>query len=98
MSLRSRLQAFRRAGVVPQAPALDPASPALDHASPALDPNTLTPKATAQPSDRAMIPPRLVLAVFLVLLAIAPQFLPPFYVTLLNYIGLYALVALGLVL
>ncbi|WP_230411928.1 branched-chain amino acid ABC transporter ATP-binding protein/permease [Denitromonas iodatirespirans] len=28
----------------------------------------------------------------------APQFLPEFYVTLLNYIGLYAMVALGLVL
>src|SRR5690606_18196630 len=27
-----------------------------------------------------------------------PLFLPPFYITLLNYIGLYAMVALGLVL
>ncbi|NMG67585.1 metal-dependent hydrolase, partial [Azoarcus indigens] len=42
--------------------------------------------------------PRYFLFGFLALLAIAPQFLPPFYVTLLNYIGLYALVALGLVL
>ena len=38
------------------------------------------------------------LLVFVGLLAIAPLVLPEFYVTLLNYIGLYALVALGLVL
>jgi branched-chain amino acid transport system permease protein len=44
------------------------------------------------------IPPRLVLGVFLALLAAAPLMLSPFYVTLLNYIGMYALVALGLVL
>jgi branched-chain amino acid transport system permease protein len=42
--------------------------------------------------------PRHVLIVFLALLALAPGVLPPFYVTLLDYIGLYALVALGLVL
>ncbi len=36
--------------------------------------------------------------VLLALLAAAPLVLPAFYVTLLNYIGLYALVALGLVL
>jgi branched-chain amino acid transport system permease protein len=41
---------------------------------------------------------RLIVAVFVVLLALAPLALPEFYVTLLNYIGLYALVALGLVL
>jgi branched-chain amino acid transport system permease protein len=41
---------------------------------------------------------RLVLAVFLVLLGLGPLGLSEFYVTLLNYIGLYALVALGLVL
>jgi branched-chain amino acid transport system permease protein len=34
----------------------------------------------------------------LALLLVAPLVLPPFYVTLLNYIGLYAMVALGLVL
>ncbi|MDB6000327.1 MAG: putative branched-chain amino acid transport system protein, partial [Rhizobacter sp.] len=39
-----------------------------------------------------------VLGVFLLVLAIAPLLLPPFYLTLLNYIGLYSLVALGLVL
>lgn len=39
-----------------------------------------------------------VLAAFGALLALAPAFLPEFYVTLLNYIGLYAIVALGLVL
>jgi branched-chain amino acid transport system permease protein len=41
---------------------------------------------------------RMIVAVFVVLLALAPLALPEFYVTLLNYIGLYALVALGLVL
>ena len=41
--------------------------------------------------------PRIILFVFLALLALGPLALPPFYVTLLNYIGLYALVALGLV-
>ena len=35
---------------------------------------------------------------FIVLLALAPSLLSEFYVTLLNYIGLYAIVALGLVL
>jgi len=37
-------------------------------------------------------------AAFTVLLALGPFALPEFYITLLNYIGLYALVALGLVL
>ncbi|NMG01204.1 branched-chain amino acid ABC transporter ATP-binding protein/permease [Aromatoleum toluolicum] len=41
---------------------------------------------------------RSVLGIFLALLLVAPLVMPPFYVTLLNYIGLYALVALGLVL
>jgi ABC-type branched-subunit amino acid transport system ATPase component/ABC-type branched-subunit amino acid transport system permease subunit len=41
---------------------------------------------------------RRVLALFLCLVALAPLVLPEFYVTLLNYIGLSALVALGLVL
>ncbi len=44
-----------------------------------------------------MSPRRLLLA-FLVLLALAPLVLPEFTITLLNYIGLYSLVALGLVL
>lgn len=38
------------------------------------------------------------LAIFIALLAIAPSLLPEFSVTLLNYIGLYAVVAVGLVL
>ncbi|UCV17168.1 branched-chain amino acid ABC transporter ATP-binding protein/permease [Quatrionicoccus australiensis] len=38
------------------------------------------------------------LAIFIVLLGIAPQVLPEFHVTLLNYIGLYAVVVVGLVL
>jgi branched-chain amino acid transport system permease protein len=42
--------------------------------------------------------PRHILYAFLALLVLAPLALPPFYVTLLNYIGLYAMVALGLVL
>ena len=39
-----------------------------------------------------------VLAGFLAALAVGPLVLPEFYVTLLNYIGLYSIVALGLVL
>lgn len=39
----------------------------------------------------------LLLLLFIAALAIAPLLLPEFYVTLLNYIGLYAIVALGLV-
>lgn len=41
---------------------------------------------------------RWVLGVFLLLMLLSPWLLPPFYLTLLNYIGLYALAALGLVL
>ncbi|CAM5346844.1 branched-chain amino acid ABC transporter ATP-binding protein/permease [Thauera mechernichensis] len=41
---------------------------------------------------------RLVLGAFLALLLMVPAILSPYYVTLLNYIGLYAMVALGLVL
>ncbi len=42
--------------------------------------------------------PRRILIAFFVALALAPLALPEFTITLLNYIGLYALVALGLVL
>ena len=55
------------------------------------------PRATPA-ARRGMLAPRLLLGAFLAVLALAPQFLSPFYVTLLNYIGLYAMVALGLVL
>jgi len=41
---------------------------------------------------------RKILALFIALLVLGPLFLPEFHITLLNYIGLYALVALGLVL
>ncbi len=41
---------------------------------------------------------RLLFASFIAALALGPAFLPEFHVTLLNYIGLYSLVALGLVL
>ncbi len=52
----------------------------------------------ALPTGASRIGPRSVLVAFLVLLAVAPLALPDFYVTLLNYIGLSAMVALGLVL
>ena len=42
--------------------------------------------------------PRVLVAIVVVVIGIAPQIAPAFYVTLLNYIGLYSLVALGLVL
>jgi branched-chain amino acid transport system permease protein len=42
--------------------------------------------------------PGWLIALFLVLLGLAPLVLPEFWITLANYIGLYALVALGLVL
>jgi len=45
-----------------------------------------------------MITQRSIVGIFIALLALAPLALPEFYITLLNYIGLYALVALGLVL
>ncbi len=41
---------------------------------------------------------RIALVVLLAALAAAPLIAPPFWVTLLNYIGLYSIVALGLVL
>jgi branched-chain amino acid transport system permease protein len=42
--------------------------------------------------------PRIVLAIFLALLVAVPLAAPQFWVTLGNYIGLYSIVALGLVL
>ncbi|MGV6393478.1 ABC transporter permease subunit [Pseudomonas caspiana] len=42
--------------------------------------------------------PRYLLLALVTVLGIAPLLLPPYYVTLLNYIGLYTLVVLGLVL
>ncbi len=42
--------------------------------------------------------PRILVAIVVAVIGIAPQIAPAFYVTLLNYIGLYSLVALGLVL
>ena len=47
---------------------------------------------------KTALSPRMVLAAFVALLLVAPLVLSAFYVTLLNYIGLYAMVALGLVL
>jgi ABC-type branched-subunit amino acid transport system ATPase component/branched-subunit amino acid ABC-type transport system permease component len=57
-----------------------------------------TMQVTSRANRQGWISPRLVLAVFLVALAGAPLLLPEFYVTMLNYVGLSALVALGLVL
>ncbi len=42
--------------------------------------------------------PRYLILALVAALAVAPAVLPPYYVTLLNYIGLYTLVVLGLVL
>ncbi|MEK7437383.1 MAG: branched-chain amino acid ABC transporter ATP-binding protein/permease [Pseudomonadota bacterium] len=41
---------------------------------------------------------RLIFGAFLVFISVAPLVLPEFHITLLNYIGLYSIVALGLVL
>ena len=49
-------------------------------------------------ANNAFLTPRVMLVAFLGILLVAPLVLSPFYVTLLNYIGLYAMVALGLVL
>ncbi len=53
---------------------------------------------TTSAAGKGWISPRVALGVFLAVLAVAPLLLPEFYVTLLNYVGLSALVALGLVL
>lgn len=42
--------------------------------------------------------PRVVTGAFILVLLVAPLTMPPFYVTLLNYIGLFAMVAIGMVL
>ncbi|PKO49401.1 MAG: ABC transporter permease [Betaproteobacteria bacterium HGW-Betaproteobacteria-4] len=47
---------------------------------------------------KGWLDPRAVLALFLAAVAVGPWVLPEFYVTLLNYVGLAALVAIGLVL
>jgi branched-chain amino acid transport system permease protein len=56
------------------------------------------PRAGTARSAKGAISSRHLVAIFVVLLALGPLLLPPFYVTLLDYIGLYALVAVGLVL
>lgn len=53
--------------------------------------------ANAQPASRALVTPRQLTLVFVVALAIAWGFLPEFTVSVLSNIGLYALVAAGLV-
>lgn len=49
-------------------------------------------------SGRGMTRANAVLGAFLAFILVAPLMLPEFHVTLLNYIGLYSIVALGLVL
>ena len=49
-------------------------------------------------SGRGMTRANVVLGAFLAFILVAPLVLPEFHVTLLNYIGLYSIVALGLVL
>jgi branched-chain amino acid transport system permease protein len=56
--------------------------------------NSTAPRPTPAGTD----PRRIALAVFVAALALAPLFAPQFWITLLNYIGLYSIVALGLVL
>ncbi|HPI62197.1 branched-chain amino acid ABC transporter permease, partial [Zoogloea sp.] len=55
-------------------------------------------RSVAAAPGMSLLRSRHVLAVFLVMVVLAPLVLPEFYVTLLNYVGLSALVALGLVL
>ncbi|MBK7615210.1 MAG: branched-chain amino acid ABC transporter ATP-binding protein/permease [Burkholderiales bacterium] len=47
---------------------------------------------------KSAVSPTVLLVAFVLLLASGPLWLPPFYITLLNYIGLSSLVAMGLVL
>src|SRR6188768_1107291 len=54
--------------------------------------------ATPTLASRGVLARRWPAIVVVALLAVAPAVLPQFYVTLLNYIGLYSLVALGLLL
>ncbi len=65
----------------------------------ALTPQSLTQQPPVAPATGATgIPTRALLIAFLALIAVAPLLLGPFHLTLLNYIALYAMVALGLVL
>lgn len=57
------------------------------------------PKPSASPQRLAHVPWRLgLLTVFVLFLLAAPWILSPFYVTLLNFIGMYSMVVMGLVL
>ena len=59
----------------------------------------LDPKRSTSLQRLARVPWRLgLLAAFLIFLAVAPWVLSPFYVTLLNFIGMYSMVTMGLVL
>jgi len=67
-----------------------------------MNPSSSTPvassSASAVPEDRPLVTPRVLTLVFIVALALAWGWLPAFTVTVLSNIGLYALVAVGLVL
>ncbi|SFP62343.1 amino acid/amide ABC transporter membrane protein 2, HAAT family /amino acid/amide ABC transporter ATP-binding protein 1, HAAT family [Variovorax sp. PDC80] len=67
-----------------------------------MNPSSSTPVASspanAVPEGRPLVTPRVLTLVFIVALALAWGWLPPFTVTVLSNIGLYALVAVGLVL
>ena len=66
-----------------------------------MNPSSSTPvtsSANAVPAGRPLVTPRVLTLVFIVALALAWGWLPPFTVTVLSNIGLYALVAVGLVL
>jgi branched-chain amino acid transport system permease protein len=67
-----------------------------------MNPSSSTPvassSANAVPEGRPLVTPRVLTLVFIVALALAWGWLPPFTVTVLSNIGLYALVAVGLVL
>jgi branched-chain amino acid transport system permease protein len=67
-----------------------------------MNPSSSTPvassSASAVPEGRPLVTPRVLTLVFIVALALAWGWLPPFTVTVLSNIGLYALVAVGLVL
>jgi branched-chain amino acid transport system permease protein len=67
-----------------------------------MNPSSSTPVASssadAVPEGRPLVTPRVLTLLFIVALALAWGWLPPFTVTVLSNIGLYALVAVGLVL
>ncbi|MET3179051.1 UNVERIFIED_ORG: branched-chain amino acid transport system permease protein [Variovorax guangxiensis] len=66
--------------------------------NPSSSPATASTAANAAPEGRPLVTPRVLTLVFIVALALAWGWLPEFTVSVLSNIGLYALVAVGLVL